>query len=50
MTDATDFKTLADAVASSARSMRSRNVIAPAFSIAPAAKSGTPMMSSFSYG
>ena len=34
----------------STSSSRSRNVIAPAFSIAPAAKSGTPMMSSLPNG
>ena len=37
-------------VASSASSSRSRKVMAPAFSIAPAAKSGMPMMSSLPNG
>ena len=48
MTDATALRSPTEAVASSASRMRSRNVMAPAFSMAPAAKSGMPMMSSFS--
>ena len=50
-TDATIFA-LVDRCrsASSTSSARSRNVIAPAFSIAPAAKSGMPMMSSLPNG
>jgi hypothetical protein len=49
-TPATALSVSTDAVASSASSSRSRNVIAPAFSIAPAAKSGMPMMSSLPNG
>ena len=50
ITDATALRTPIEAVASSTSSMRSRKVMAPAFSIAPAAKSGTPMMSSLPNG
>ena len=49
-TPATAFSVSTDAVASSASSSRSRKVMAPAFSIAPAAKSGMPMMSSLPNG
>ena len=47
MIDATVLRVPSDARSGSAKRYSSRNVIAPAFSIAPAAKSGTPMMSSF---
>ena len=49
-TDATIWRCSTDPVASSTSRARSRNVIAPAFSIAPAAKSGMPMMSSLPNG
>ena len=42
MTSATRFCTASGAVASSRSSATSRKVMQPAFSIAPASKSGTP--------
>ncbi len=43
ITSATRFCTASGAVAGSASSATSRKVTAPAFSIAPASKSGTPI-------
>ena len=50
MIAATFLRTPSDARFGSTSSSRSRNVIAPAFSIAPAAKSGTATMSSLPKG